>query len=68
MMVRSSRVDQPPVSGVPVAGATKRGDVSLGMDGFGERWVVLGGGTCMRDLRCRCRWRDRRAFLFLLYP
>ena len=25
MMVRSSRVDQPPVSGVPVAGATRRG-------------------------------------------
>jgi hypothetical protein len=31
MMVRSSRVDQPPVSGVPVAGATvSRRDVSTG--------------------------------------
>lgn len=29
MMVRSSRVDQPPVSGVPVAGATIRGKWGL---------------------------------------
>ena len=32
MMVRSSRVDQPPVSGVPVAGATRAREISLGKD------------------------------------
>ena len=44
MMVRSSRVDQPPVSGVPVAGATRRGGMlvwgwmGLGIEGE-EGWV-----------------------------
>jgi hypothetical protein len=28
-MVRSSRVDQPPVSGVPVAGATKESQTNI---------------------------------------
>jgi len=32
-MVRSSRVDQPPVSGVPVAGATIKGGGGLAGEG-----------------------------------
>lgn len=40
-MVRSSRVDQPPVSGVPVAGATVGvGEVSVGC---GMKWGEGGG-------------------------
>lgn len=46
-MVRSSRVDQPPVSGVPVAGATEWASVgsktfednSLGMDLMGDEVI-----------------------------
>ena len=68
MIVRSSRVVQPPVSGVPVAGATVVGDVSLDWVGRGVCVCVCacvyrdvrrqgkgGRGAYMLGLRCRCR-------------
>ena len=67
MMVRSSRVDQPPVSGVPVAGATMKGGVFVLVLVCKDQRVKAGDkgarvrGSYRLGLGCQCRWIDRRA-------
>ena len=65
--VRSSRVDQPPVSGVPVAGATTaQGLESAQIQDRETRAAKV--QTYRRDPRYRCQCSGTRAWLCLLDP